>query len=35
MNDGFLGLFVVLEWPKGMMECTFTFTVVPRRYRKK
>ena len=37
MNDGFLGLFVGLEWRNGMMECTFTFTlasfVEEHRYR--
>jgi hypothetical protein len=27
LNDGFWGLLVGLEWRKGMMECTFTFTL--------
>jgi hypothetical protein len=35
MNDGFLGLFVVLERPNEMIECTFTFTLVQHRCRKK
>ena len=35
MNDGLLGLFVVLEWQNEMMECTFTFSLVQRRYLGK
>lgn len=35
MNDGFLGPIVGLEWPNEMMECTFTFTLVQHRCRKK
>jgi hypothetical protein len=28
MNDGFVGLFVGVEGPNEMMECTFTFAAI-------
>jgi hypothetical protein len=34
LNHGFLGLFVALEWQKGIMECTFTFTLAQRRCQR-
>jgi hypothetical protein len=31
LNHGVLGLFVGVEWRKGIMECTFTFRLAQRR----